>query len=79
MSQLEIRESYVPTILHVIHDVLTGHSSRECTLNAARKKFYWTTMKVDIDGHASKCGNRAQHKDTVPKPGVPRPSSLEPF
>ena len=36
--------------MHLIHDdALAGHSGRERTLVAARKKFYWTTMTVDID------------------------------
>ncbi len=69
VSQLVIPESYVPTILHLIHDdTLAGHPGRERTLIAARKKFFWSTMKVDINDHVSKCVQCAQHKGTVPKP-----------
>ena len=69
VSQFVIPESYVPTILHLIHDdAIAGHPGRERTLIAARKKFYWPTMKVDIDSHISKCVKCAQHKGTVPKP-----------
>ncbi len=59
----------VPTILHLIHDdILAGHPGRERTLIAARKKFSWPTMKIDITDHVSKCVQCAQHKGTVPKP-----------
>ncbi len=69
MSQIVIPESYVHTILHLIHDgVLAGHPGRERTLIAARKKLFWPTMKVDINAHLSKCVQCAQHKVTVPKP-----------
>ncbi len=71
MSQLVIPESYVPTILHLIHnDILAGHPGRERTLIAARKKFFWPTMKIDITDHVSKCVQCAQHKGTVPKPAL---------
>ncbi len=69
VSHLVIPESYVPTILHLIHDdVLAGHPGKERTLIAARKKFFWPTMEVDINDHVSKCAQCAQHKGTVPKP-----------
>ena len=69
MTQLVIPESYVPTILHLIHDdAVAGHPGKERTLIAARKKYYWATMKVDIDAHISKCVKCAQNKGTVPKP-----------
>ncbi len=64
-----LSESYVPTILHLIHDdILAGHPCREHTFIAARKKFFWPTMKIDIIDHVSKCVQCAQHKGTVPKP-----------
>ncbi len=69
VSHLVIPESYVPTILHLIHDdVLAGHPGRERTPTAARNKLLWPTMKVDINAHVSKCAHCAQHKGTVPKP-----------
>ena len=69
VTQLVIPESYVSTILHLLHDdVIAGHPGRERTLIAARKKFYWTTMKADIDTHITKCVKCAEHKGTVPKP-----------
>ncbi len=55
VSQLVIPESHVHTILHLVHDdVLAGHPGREHTLIAARKKYYWPTMKVDVNSHVSK-------------------------
>ncbi len=69
VSQLVIPESHGPTILHLVHDdVLAGHPGREHTLIAARKKYYWPTMKVDVNSHVSKCVKCAQHKGTLPKP-----------
>ena len=69
VTQLVIPESYVPTILHLLHDdAIAGHPGRERTLIAARKKYYWLTMKVDIDNHINKCEKCAQNKGTVPKP-----------
>ncbi len=63
VSRLVIPESYVPTILHLIHDdILAGHPGREHTLIAARKKFFWPTMKIDITDHVLKCVQCAQHK-----------------
>ncbi len=55
--------------MHLIHDdILAGHPGKERTLIAARKKFFWPTMKIDINDHVSKCVQCAQHKGTVPKP-----------
>ncbi len=69
VSQLVIPESHVPTILHLIHDdVLAGHPGRERMLIAARKKYYWPTMKVDVTSHVWKCVKCTQHKGTLPKP-----------
>ncbi len=57
------------SILHLIHnDILAGYPGTERTLIAARKKFFWPTMKIDITDHASKCVQCAQHKGTIPKP-----------
>ncbi len=56
MSYLDIKlRSYVPIILHLIHDdIVAGHPGRADTLIAARKKFFWPTMKIDIFDNVSK-------------------------
>ena len=69
MTQFVITESYVPRILELIHDtVLAGHPGKERTLTAARKSYFWPTMRKDIDAHVAKCLECAQHTGTVPKP-----------
>ncbi len=35
--------------------VIAGHPGKERTLTAARKNYYWPTVRVDIDSHVSKC------------------------
>jgi len=69
VSQFVIPESYVPIILRLTHDeVLAGHPGKERTLSAARKHYFWPTMRIDIDAHIDGCVKCAQHKGTVPKP-----------
>ncbi len=64
-----IPESYVPVVLKLTHDeVLAGHPGKERTLLAARTKYYWPTMRIDIDAYVARCVKCAQHKGTVPKP-----------
>ncbi len=64
-----IPESYAPVVLKLTHDkVLAGHPGEERTLLAARRKYYWPIMRIDIDVHVARCVNCAQHKGTVPQP-----------
>ena len=69
MNQIVIPEAYVPVILRLVHDdVLAGHPGKERTLNAARRRYYWPTLRVDTEAYVSNCVKCAQHKGTVPKP-----------
>ena len=69
VAQFVITESYVPVVLRLVHDeVIAGHPGKERTLSAARKSYYWPTMRVDIDAYVAGCVKCAQHKGTVSKP-----------
>ncbi len=68
VTQFVIPEPYVPVVLKLTHDeVLAGHPGKERILLAARKKYYWPTMRIDIDACVAGCVKCAQHKGTVPK------------
>ena len=69
VTQFVIPEVYVPTVLRMVHDTaVAGHPGKERTLAAARVKYYWPTMRLDIDAYVDQCAKCAQHKGTVPKP-----------
>ncbi len=69
MAQVVIPDYYVPAVLQLVHDgVMAGHPGTERTLTAARRSYYWPTMRVDIDSHVSKCVKCAQNKGKVPRP-----------
>ncbi len=56
-------------VLKPVHDeVMAGHPGKERTLSAARRSYYWPTMRVDIEAYVVRCVKCAQHKGTVPKP-----------
>ncbi len=60
---------YVPAVLQLLHEgVIAGHPGKERTLTAARRNYYWPTMRVDVDSHVSKRVKCAQNKGTVPRP-----------
>ncbi len=55
-TQFVIPESYVPVVLKLTHDeVLAGHPGKERTFLAARRKYYWATMGIDIDAYVVRC------------------------
>ena len=69
MTQFVITDSYVPRVLELIHDtVLAGHPGKKRTLSAARKSYFWSPMRKDIDAYVAKCLKCAQHTGTLPKP-----------
>merc|ERR1712035_245553 len=46
VAQFVINESYVRVVLRLVHDeVIAGHPGKERTLSAARKSYYWPTMR----------------------------------
>ncbi len=53
----------------MIHDVsIAGHPGREKTLAAARKKYYWPTLRLDVETCVKRWITCAQHKGTVRGP-----------
>ncbi len=53
-------------VLDLLHDTPSeGHPGRDRTLAAAWSKYYWPTMRIDIEKHISKCLSRAQTKGTT--------------
>ena len=68
IPQFVIPESYIPRVLELVHDmVIAGHPGKERTLSAARKSYFWPTMRKDIDAYVTGCVNCAQHKGSLPK------------
>lgn len=64
-----IPERLVPVVLTLVHDMPSaGHPGRERTLQAARKGYYWPTMRRDIENHVARCVTCAQHKGAVKGP-----------
>ncbi len=45
-----------------------GHPGREQTLQAARKSYYWPTMRTDIENYVARCISCAKHKGAVKGP-----------
>ena len=79
VTQTVIPEKYVPTVLQLVHDSsIAGHPGKDRTLAAARVKYYWPTMRVDIEKHVEQCTKCAQNKGSVPRPapilGYPAPT-----
>ena len=69
VAQYVIPESYVPTVLNLVHDtVVAGHPGKERTLTAARRHYFWPTMLLDVNHHVAKCVKCAQNKGTVSSP-----------
>ncbi len=52
VAQVVISSSLVGTVLNLLHDTpQAGHSGRDKTLSMARAKYYWPTMRLDIEKH----------------------------
>ncbi len=66
VSQLVIPVALVDVVLHLLHDTPSaGHPGRDRTLVATRSKYYWPTMRIDVDEHISQCLSCAQTKGTT--------------
>ncbi len=66
VTQLVIPSALVGPVLQLLHDTpQAGHPGRDKTLAAARAKYYWPTMRVDIEKHIAKCISCAQTKGTT--------------
>ncbi len=52
VTQLVIPVALVDVVLRLLHDTPSaGHPGRDRTLAAARSKYYWPTMRTDIEKH----------------------------
>jgi len=69
VKQVVISNSCKDVVLKLLHDVPhAGHPGRDKCLTAARQKYYWPTMRIDIERHVAQCLSCAQHKGTTSKP-----------
>ncbi len=65
VKQLVIPPTEVMTALKLVHDMpQAGHPGRDRTLSAARRKYYWPTMRVDVEKYVAQC-SCAQAKGTT--------------
>ncbi len=66
VTQPVIPAASVNVVLQLLHDTpLAGHPGRDRTLAAARSKYYWPTMRLDIEKHISHCLSCVQTKGTT--------------
>ncbi len=66
VTQLVIYVALVDVVLPLLHDTPSaGHPGRNRTLAAARSKYYWPTMCIDVEKHFSQCLSCAQTKGTT--------------
>ncbi len=56
VTQLVTPVALVDVVLRLLHDMASaGHPGRDRTLAAARSKYYWPTMRIDVEKHISQC------------------------
>ncbi len=66
VTQLVIPVALVDVVLQLLHDTPSaGHPGRDRTLAGARSKYYWPTMRIDVEKHISQCLSCAQTKGTT--------------
>ncbi len=66
VKQLVIPPTEVKTALKLVHDMPQGgHPGRDRTLSAARRKYYWPTMRVDVEKYVAQCSSCAQAKGST--------------
>ncbi len=54
------------TTLKLLHDAASaGHTGRDKTLSMARAKYYWPTLRLDIEKHTGQCLSCAETKGTT--------------
>ena len=69
VTQLVIPDPFIPVVLRMVHDTpMAGHPGIERTLLAAREKYYWPTLKLDVEKYVRQCTPCAQCKGVVPGP-----------
>lgn len=66
VKQLVISNTLVETALKLVHDMPQArHPGRDRILSAARRKFYWPTMRIDIERYVVKYTSCAQTKGST--------------
>ncbi len=66
VTQLVIPVALMDVVIRLLHDTPSaGHPDRDRTLAAARGKYYWPTMRMDVEKHISQCLSWAQIKGTT--------------
>ena len=66
--QLVVPISLKESVLSLIHDVPhAGHPGRDRSIREARTKYYWKTMRKDIENYVLNCEVCAKHKGTTGK------------
>ncbi len=78
VTQLVILSSLVETDLKLLHNApLAGHPGRDKTLSMARAKYYWHTLRLDIEKHIAlslSCAETKGTTKTAPILGYPLPA-----
>ncbi len=69
-----IPEPLVPAVLRMVHDAVIAGPGKERTLTAARTRYFWPTMRLDIDAHVAKCVKCVTSSGPVPIPEYPPPN-----
>lgn len=79
VTQIVIPPPLVETVLKLVHDTPhAGHPGRDRTLAAARHKFFWPKLRVDVESYVARCLSCAQTKgntQTAPILEYPLPDS----
>ncbi len=66
VTHLVIPVDLVDLVLQLLHDTPSpDHPGRDRTLASARSKYYWPTMRIDVENHISQCYSCAQTKGTT--------------
>ncbi len=80
-TQVVIPSSLVVTVLKLLHDTpQAGHSGRDRTLSMARAKYYWPTMRLDIEKNIAQCLSCAETNGTTQTaPNLEYPLPAGPF
>ena len=63
LNQIVVPTTLIPMALQIVHDVpLAGHPGREKSILMARRKYYWPTLRSDIEKKVESCLTCATHK-----------------
>ncbi len=65
VTQLVVPVAFVDVVLQLLHDAPSSGHPCDGTVVAARSKYYWPAMRIDIEKHVSRCLSCAQTKGTT--------------